>query len=157
MLTALALLACWAAPPIRRWVLAVDLRALIAFHVIRFFAALYFLVDFKAGTLSPDFALPAACGDMAVAIAAVIILLLPRLRSSRTALLFWNIAGLIDIVFVVITAFRIGLRDWSSMAPLRELPLGLLPTFIVPLVIASHVLIFVRLAKPDKIGSNSLQ
>jgi hypothetical protein len=32
-----------------------------------------------------------------------------------------------------------------AMAPLRQLPLSLLPTFGVPLIIASHILIFIRL------------
>jgi hypothetical protein len=31
------------------------------------------------------------------------------------------------------------------MAPLRAFPLSLLPLFFVPLIIASHILIFVRL------------
>jgi hypothetical protein len=31
------------------------------------------------------------------------------------------------------------------MAALLRLPLGLLPTFLVPLIIASHFLIFLRL------------
>jgi len=33
------------------------------------------------------------------------------------------------------------------MAALLRLPLSLLPTFLVPLVIASHVLMFARLAR----------
>jgi hypothetical protein len=61
------------------------------------------------------------------------------------ALLTWNTLGLIDIVFVVFSARRFGLQDWQSMRALRELPLSLLPTFLVPLIVASHVLIFVLL------------
>jgi hypothetical protein len=52
---------------------------------------------------------------------------------------------MLDIFLVVILALRIGLADWRSMAPLRTFPLSLLPTFFVPLIIASHILIFVRL------------
>jgi hypothetical protein len=40
------------------------------------------------------------------------------------------------------------LADPASMGPLRTLPLSLLPTFLVPLIIASHVLIFWRLYRP---------
>ena len=66
---------------------------------------------------------------------------------AKTVLLSWNTLGLIDIVFVVSSALRFGLKDWQSMHALRELPLILLPTFLVPLIIASHVLIFVRLVR----------
>jgi hypothetical protein len=62
-------------------------------------------------------------------------------------LLIWNTLGLIDIIFVVFSALQFGLKEWQSMHLLRELPLSLLPTFLVPLIIASHVLIFARLAR----------
>ena len=73
-------------------------------------------------------------------------------RIAKTFLLSWNALGLIDIVFVVSSALRFGLKDWQSMHALREFPLSLLPTFLVPLIIASHVLIFVRLIRA-RIGS----
>ncbi|PYJ23155.1 MAG: hypothetical protein DME99_03640, partial [Verrucomicrobia bacterium] len=66
---------------------------------------------------------------------------------AKTLLVVWNTIGLIDIVFVVFSALRFGLRDWQSMHALRELPLSLLPMFLVPLIIASHVLIFFRVAQ----------
>jgi hypothetical protein len=65
----------------------------------------------------------------------------------RVRKLIWNTIGLIDIIFVVFSALRFGLKDWQLMHALRELPLSLLPTFLVPLIIASHVLIFVRLLR----------
>jgi hypothetical protein len=37
--------------------------------------------------------------------------------------------------------------DPASMQALLVLPLSLLPTFLVPLIIASHVLIFARLRR----------
>ena len=51
----------------------------------------------------------------------------------------------IDILFVVASAARSGLTDPPSMIELTRLPLSLLPTFIVPLIIASHIVVFVRL------------
>src|SRR5205809_739032 len=59
----------------------------------------------------------------------------------------WNTIGLTDILFVVMLALRLGLQDRQSMHALREFPLSLLPTFLVPLIIVSHVLIFIRAAR----------
>jgi hypothetical protein len=69
--------------------------------------------------------------------------------SRRRAYLVWNLLRLADILFVVATAARLGLADPDSMRTLLRLPLSLLPTFLVPLVIASHVLIARRLASPN--------
>ena len=146
-LVALALLICWTFPSVREWVAIVDLRALIALHLARF-VGIYFLLLGARGDLPTGFAKPAGIGDIIIAAFAGFILLLPPLR-NRKILLAWNALGLIDIVFVAFSALRFGLRDWASMAPLRELPLSLLPTFLVPLIIVSHILIFVRLARPN--------
>ena len=146
ILTGLVLLACWKVEPIRMWAMKVDLRWLVLLHTTRF-VGFSFLILCRRGELPCTFAMPAGVGDITIAIATVVILLAPQFFASRRLLLIWNSAGLIDIVFVVFAALRAGLQDWPAMAPLRELPLGLLPTFLIPLIIASHVLVFVRLAR----------
>jgi hypothetical protein len=146
ILTGLTLLACWKIPAVRDWVTNSDLRWLIAVHLTRF-VGIYFLVLRACGALPDGFARPAGIGDIAVAGSALLILLIPEVLAARTVLLTWNALGLADIVFVAFAALRFGLRDVESMAPLRELPLSLLPTFVVPLIIASHVVIFARLAR----------
>jgi hypothetical protein len=72
----------------------------------------------------------------------------PHDRWRRRAYIAWNVLGLADILFVVTTAGRLVTLDPASMAPLVRLPLSLLPTFLVPLLIASHVILGVRLARP---------
>jgi hypothetical protein len=148
-LTALALFACWKISPIRKWALNVDVRCLVLLHVTRLFAGAYFLVLCQRGQLPCGFARPAGWGDMVVAVLALAVLCAARTQFAKTLLLTWNTLGLIDIIFVVLSALRFGLNDWQSMHALRELPLSLLPTFLVPLIIASHVLIFVRLARAE--------
>jgi hypothetical protein len=145
-LAAITLFACWRITVVRAWVLTIDVKWLIALHLTRF-VGLYFLALAARGELPSGFARPAGLGDIAVATFASLLVSLPRLRKSRKVVLGWNALGLLDILFVVSSALRFGLRDLDSMLPLRVLPLNLLPTFLVPLIIVSHVLIFVRMRK----------
>ena len=146
-LTALVLFACWKISPIRVWALNVDVRWLVLFHVTRLFAGACFLVLCQRGQLPCGFATLAGWGDIVVAILALAVVGAMRTNFAKMLVLVWNTLGLIDIIFVVVSALRFGLKDWQSMHALRELPFSLLPTFLVPLIIASHVLIFVRLAR----------
>ena len=152
ILTALVLLACWQIAFIRTWALNVDLRWLVLFHLTRLFAGVYFLLLCQEGQLPCGFASRAGWGDIIVAVLALTVVVVMRSQFGKTLLLIWNALGLIDIVFVVFSALRFGLADWQSMHALRELPLGLLPTFVVPLIIASHILIFVRLLRKRSVA-----
>jgi hypothetical protein len=97
----------------------------------------------------------AGWGDIIVSILTLAVVAVMRTEFAKTLLLIWNTIGLLDIIFVVFSALRFGLTDWQSMQALRELPVSLLPTFLVPLIIASHVLIFIRLAVPATIRTSS--
>jgi hypothetical protein len=154
-LTALVLLACWKIGPIRVWVLNVDLRCLVLFHLTRLFAGAYFLVLCQRAQLPCAFAIRAGWSDIIVAVLTLAVVAAMRTEFAKTLLLIWNTIGLLDIILVVFSALRFGLMDWQSMRALRELPLSLLPTFLVPLIIASHVLIFIRLAAPATIRTSS--
>ena len=151
-LTVLVLLACWKVRAIRVCVLNIDLRWLVVLHLTRLFAGAYFLVLCQRRQLPCAFATPAGWGDIVIGVLAVALVSSMHTQFAETVLLSWNTLGLIDIVFVVSSVLRFGLKDWQSMHALRELPLSLLPTFLVPLIITSHVLIFVRLIR-TRIGS----
>lgn len=152
-LTALALLICWKVPLIGVWALNVDLRWLVLFHLTRLFAGAYFLVLCQRSQLPCAFARAAGWGDIVVGVLALGVVSAMRTGFAKTLLVVWNSIGLIDIIFVVFSALRFGLKDWQSMHALRELPLSLLPTFLVPLIIASHVLIFVRLRRAEQFAA----
>jgi hypothetical protein len=145
ILTALALFACWKVPTLQRWAMKVELRWLVLLHLTRF-VGFYFFLLCSRGELPFAFAAPAGWGDIIVAALAVLLLALSDAR-NWSMLIIWNTIGLTDILFVVMTALRLGLEDWQSMHALREFPLSLLPTFLVPLIIVSHVLIFFRSAR----------
>ena len=146
-LTALLILAYRSIAPFRAWVDHLDLRSLVLLHVTRF-VGIYFLVLYRRGELPYAFAVPGGIGDIIVAASAIVVVLLPFTESQRLrAITIWNIVGFIDILLVVFSAARIGLSGGYGLVPLTYLPLSLLPTFLVPLIIASHVAIFARLKR----------
>jgi hypothetical protein len=127
-------------------------RALLAVHLTRF-VGIYFLVLSAHGALDSRFAIPAGYGDIAIATGAVLLLALP---APRWLWLLWNSLGLLDILFVVGRAASLRFHDASALVAFTRLPLSFLPTMIVPLVITSHVVLFVRclsthtLARPNQ-------
>jgi hypothetical protein len=144
-LTALTLIATVAVPAVKTWVDALPLESLVALHLARF-VGIYFLVLYGRGLLPFEFAVLGGWGDIAVATAALALLVFAQPLAARPRLVFaWNVVGLFDIVFVVLTAVRLTSRDPHSMGRLLLLPLSLLPTFLVPLIVASHILILARL------------
>jgi len=146
VLAAALLVLFWTPTAFREWARAVDLRALVAIHLTRF-VGFYFLWLYGRGELPYAFAVPGGIGDIAVAIGAAAICALARPAAGVGLgwILAWNIFGLVDIAMVVATATRLGLADPASIRALLHLPLSLLPTFLVPIIVATHVIIFARL------------
>lgn len=147
-LTVAVLAAGWFVAPLRAWLMQVDERWLVALHLTRF-VGIYFLYLYGHGRLPYAFAVPGGWGDIAVASLAAALLWWgsPRDPRRRPAYVAWNLLGLADILFVVLTAARLVSANPGSMAELLRWPLSLLPTFLVPLIIASHVGLGVRLAR----------
>jgi hypothetical protein len=142
-----AVLAAWRwHPAIRGWVDGLDLRALVLFHATRFVGA-YFLVLESRGVLPPPF-FQAGLGDVVTAVLALAVCLLPLTPARRrSGIVIWNVIGATDIMLVVFTVMRLSLTRPDSLHPFTGLPLSLLPTLLVPLIIASHVIITVRLGR----------
>jgi hypothetical protein len=144
-LTVIVLLTVWASNTVAQQVRAIGARALIAFHVLRLFAGINFLVLAANGTLPRDFAWAAGYGDIAVGVTALLVCwwCFPlRTAAQQRALLLWNAFGLVDIVGVLGNGLRLFVRDPSLAEPFTRLPLATLPAFVVPIVIASHILLF---------------
>jgi hypothetical protein len=144
-LTILILLVIRVSRGAREGAWALGPRALVAIHLTRIAAGAYFLILHSRGVLPGEFAIPAGWGDIAVGVAAigVLALCLPvRTRAQRVGLIVWNTAGLIDILAVLGNGARIFVSNPGIGVLFTALPLALLPTFVVPLVIVSHVLLF---------------
>jgi hypothetical protein len=136
--------------PFRAWIGALDLRGIVLLHVTRF-VGFYFLLLYQRGELPYAFAVPGGIGDIVVATGALGVALFPCSDSTRLrAISIWNVVGLIDILLVVLSAARIGLSSPHELSALTRLPLSLLPTFLVPLIIASHLAIFARLTPASR-------
>ena len=145
-LTGTSLILIWRVESIRRVVFAADLRWLIAVHLVRF-AGIEFIAIYLDDRFPFSFGLLGGVGDTLVALGAVCMLAVARPPVSgwrRHVVFWWNVAGLADITAVVFAALREGLYNSELMAPLRQFPLSLLPTFFVPILIVSHVAIAVR-------------
>jgi hypothetical protein len=136
--------------PLRQVVQGVDLRVLVLFHLTRF-VGFYFLALHARGELPWAFAVPGGWGDNAVAATALLLVLLvrPDRPAGRRAYLVWNVFGLLDILGVVLTATRLAFGDPASMRALLELPLSLLLTFLVPVIIATHLWMLARLTRAE--------
>lgn len=145
-LTALLVLAYRRLGAFRAWVDALDVRGLVLLHVTRF-VGFYFLVLYDRGALPYAFAVPGGIGDIAVAALALAVCLFPWGEASRRrAISIWNIVGLIELLLTILTAARLGLAEPGSMHALTQLPLSLLPTFLVPLLLASHLVLYARVS-----------
>lgn len=150
VLTLLLALAVARVPLLHRFAFGVDPRVLVAFHLTRF-AGASFLVLHRQGRLPYDFAVPGGWGDIVVA--GFVLMLLtsgpPDTPGRRRAYFLWNVLGLLDILFVVATAARLGLADPASMSALLEFPMSLIPTFLVPLIFVTHGVLWMRLRRGE--------
>ena len=148
--TAALIIAGTRLPLFRGWLRRLDWRTIVGFHASRALAGAAFLVAERSGNLPARWAQPSAYGDIAVATLAMLLIaaVAPRRSGARGAYLAWNVVGLFDILAVVIGAARIAMSDPSAMVALFRLPLAIIPLWLVPLIIASHILLFVRLRQP---------
>lgn len=132
----------------RAWVFAVDMRAFLFPHLVRF-VGISFLLLVQRKVLAPAF-VPIGWGDTIAAIGAVLLLAMhvdPARRAGWWMWLAWNLFGLADMTLLIVTGVRLVSEDPSQFAMFLRLPFGLLPTFFVPLIIATHVVMIVRLLR----------
>jgi hypothetical protein len=126
----------------RAWLDRLDVRVLVGYHVIRIFFGASFLVFAARGQLPASFADMAGWGDVLVGTTAFGVLAYPQ----RRLILAWNVLGLLDILAVFVSAQRLIVfaRDPLMLARFGEMPFSLLPVLVVPLVIATHLAIFLK-------------
>lgn len=143
--------AYWRSPSMRRFADGVDVRVPVLFHVVRVGFGVAFLVFGSRGELDATFATRAGWGDViagGLAIPAALVARRPA-RWARGAVLAFNVFGLVDILVVVFTAQWILLFSGhpETMFALSRFPFSTIPPLVVPLIFATHLLIFRRLRR----------
>jgi hypothetical protein len=132
----------------------VPLWLLVGVHVVRLLG-ISFIILYTAGRLPAPFAPVAGWGDIFVGATALPVAWFAYRRPTnvRLTLWIWNIVGVADLIAAI------GLGVISSPGPQRlifaesssaimaTLPWLLIPGFLVPLLFAVHIGIFIRLAK----------
>jgi hypothetical protein len=145
-----AVLASTRIPAVARALADPDAPArLAAPHALRVLGV-FFLLVLALGKLPAVFALPAGLGDMAVGITAPFIV--RRLRGgSRRGAVWFNVLGIVDMVVAVTIGFLAGagptqlIPATPDTSAIGLLPLALIPTSVVPVAVALHVISLVRL------------
>jgi hypothetical protein len=137
-------------PGLRGWTESLDTRALVLLHVSRL-VGVYFLVLHQRGELPRAFAMPAGVGEIVIAVMALPVVFAPLADASRQrAIRIWSIVGFVTLLLVIFTLTRLLLAHPAQLRALTQLPLSLHPTFLLPLLLATHVVVLLRTtATPD--------
>jgi hypothetical protein len=134
------------------------LALLVAVHSARLLGV-FFLLLYAAGRLPQTFAQAAGWGDIAVAAAAPFAAwaIHRRVTGWRGLALAWNTLGFADLVLAV--ALGVGsaagspvrfIYEAASSGTMSSLPWLLIPGFMVPLYLLTHLAIFGRLLRGNR-------
>jgi len=129
----------------REFILGADIRLVTAMQGWRW-AGLGFLSLYAHGVLPALFALPAGLGDMAIGLTAPwMVVGLIRRQSFVTSRRYvvWNLLGILDLTVavslgVICSGFFSGLAVNVTTSAMGQLPLVLIPAYLVPLFIMLH-------------------
>ena len=140
------LIARWYVNP-RLAALPVDraLQPLLVLHASRHMGLVFLVPTVVGGTLPVAFAAGAAYGDLLAGLLALAALVALRARSRVAIPLTWvfNVIGLLDLV----NAFYQGLTHNVLLGAAYYIP-----TFIVPALVVTHVMMFGLLRRPPTSG-----
>jgi hypothetical protein len=122
------------------------LRPLLVLHGFRFVGLAFLVPGVVSADLPAAFAQPAAYGDIAAA--ALALIALAALRSKAGILLVWvfNLWGTADLLYAFYQGNSVGLQPGHLGAAF------FIPTFIVPLLLITHGLVFWNLLRRNPVA-----
>ena len=115
------------------------LLPLVVPHMFRFVGLSFLVPGVVSASLSPDFARPAAYGDLGAALLAVIAVLALSARASWALPIVWvfNLWGMLDLLYAIYQG-EIGVR----IGPGSLGAAFYIPTVLVPPLLITHALMF---------------
>jgi hypothetical protein len=121
------------------------LLPLVVPHTFRFIGLSFLIPGVVSPSLSPAFAVPAAYGDLAAAILALVATLALSARASWAIPIVWvfNLWGAVDLLHAIYQG-QIGAR----IGPESLGAAFYIPTVVVPALLVMHALIFWQLLRP---------
>jgi hypothetical protein len=123
------------------------LRPLLLLHSFRFIGLAFLVKGVVAPELPAAFAVPAAYGDLIAALLALVALAALRSRFGIPLVWAFNLWGTADLLY----AFYQG--NASGLVPGMLQATYFIPTFIVPLLLITHVLVFLILVRRDSVAA----
>ncbi len=140
-LTPVILFSLWFASSatFRQFALSLNPKILTVTNTWRIMGFTFVLLE-AHGTLPAIFAFPAGYGDMAVGATASLVAWQLANSAHRNSFILWQAVGILDLVTAVSLGTTAGFISphSASMVAMTELPLSLIPTFLVPLFLIFH-------------------
>lgn len=128
------------------------LENLVKLHIFRVIGVFFIILAFY-DSLPKPFAIIAGSGDMLAAITSIFVAkaIQNKNANAKKITFFWNIFGLIDILFTAIAAnvlTKISIDSGSmGVDTLASWPFCIIPAFAPPIIIFLHYTIFKKLKK----------
>ena len=116
-------------------------------HSFRFIGLAFLVKGVVAPELPAAFAVPAAYGDLIAALLALVALVALRRGFGIPLVWAFNLWGTADLLY----AFYQG--NASGLVPGMLQATYFIPTFIVPLLLITHVLVFLILVRRDSVAA----
>lgn len=139
-------IAGWLMPTLQMAEQSVPMEVLVLVSALRILCGTYL---FEAGSgIDGDWAVPAGISGMLLGLAAIPVGLfaVPASDSPRWFALFaWNLLGTVDAVVAPIAAIILGFAARGSMVSLMQMPMFLIASFVLPLVLLTHLRIGARM------------
>lgn len=138
------LLARWyVAPRLAALPLHQALMPLLFLHAFRHLGLVFLQPQVVGPSLQREFAVPAAWGDLLAALLAVVALVALRGRWASALGLVWlfNVVGTVDLLYAVWRGVTLGVLLHAAYY---------IPTFVVPALLVTHVMIFSMLLRPRR-------